>query len=638
MQRLYQATLVASLVTAPILGVLWILSVPQMFGMPIVTQQIVAVIMGLAVAAGLLSHPYLKSYPFFDFVLALAGAASWFWYAYNFKPWMVTMGFRTPEMWIPGVFALVLMVEALRKSLGLVIALLIWAIVAYGFFGNHLPGMFEASVFAPTRTVLYLYADSNGVPGLVLTVIVTLVLPFVLFGKVMEIAGGMTFFNNLALGAVGHRRGGPAKVAIVASGFFGSMSGSTVANIMSTGVFTIPMMIRSGMSRVQAAAIEAVASNGGQIAPPIMGATAFIMAEVLHVPYSEVVLAALVPAALYYIVLFFKVDALAGANGLSGLDRSEIPSIRTTVRDGWEILIGVGMLMYLLFATPLNPGLCALIASAVLLAVHAVKIRLRYDLNALWGSVLNLGQELYPLLLIGGSAGIVIGLMNSTGFAFQLSLALTHMATNYGLLALLGLSAVVAIVLGMGMPTTAVYIVLVTVVAPTMIDLGVEPIAAHMFLLYFGLMSMITPPIAIGSIVAARLAGANMWSVGFLGMRIGIVAYCLPIVWVYNPALLLEGTPIEIAIVISNALAAAYVLKLSVMPSPVSAIPDWLFGKIMVIIGLLTLAATAITGPTSAIAVLATLASVALSVLIARSDPLGRNLAAREMTKTSAAR
>jgi len=618
MQRINQIVLVVALVLAPLIAVLWAFNVPQLIGLPLVTQQVVAILLGLGVAAGLLSHPYLRRFPPFDLVLALAAAGAWFWYAWNFKAWMVTMAFRTPDMWVPGIIALVLMAEALRKSMGLIIASLIWVVAAYGFFGDIIPGLLQAAVFAPTRTVLYLYADSNGVPGLVITVIVTLVLPFMVFGKALEIANGMTFFNNLALGAVGHRRGGPAKVAIVASGFFGTMSGSTVANIMSTGVFTIPMMIRTGMKRVQAAAIEAVASNGGQIAPPIMGATAFIMAEVLQVPYSEIVLAASVPAALYFLVLFFKVDALACANGLSGLDKSEIPSLRDTMREGWEILISLGVLLFLLFGTGLNPGLCALIASGVMLLVYAVKVRFRFDYRKLATAVINLGREFYPLLLIGGAAGVIIGLMNSTGFAFQLSLALTHLASEYGLFALLLLSALVAIVLGMGMPTAAVYIVLVTVVAPTVIDLGVAPIAAHMFLLYFGLMSMVTPPIAIGSIVAARLADANMWATGFLGMRIGIVAYCLPFVWVYNPALLLEGTPLEIAIVVSNALAAAYVLKLSIMRSPFAAIPDWLFGKLFTAFGLAVMGATAIFGPHSPWAIAATLLAAAVSFLAAR--------------------
>lgn len=606
----------AALVTMPVLGVIWVLNLPQIVGMPIVTQQMVAIVLGLAVAAGLLAHPYFSRHVWIDVLLALAGATAWLWYAYNFKPWMVSMAFRTPDIWVPGLIGLLLLAEALRKTMGFIIAALVWVIAAYGFFGDAIPGFLQASVFAPTRTIIYLYADTNGVPGLVVTVIVTLVLPFMVFGKAMEIANGMTFFNNLALAAVGHRRGGPAKVAVVASGFFGMMSGSTVANIMSTGIFTIPMMVRTGMTRVQAAAIEATASNGGQIAPPIMGATAFIMAEVLQVPYSEIVVAASIPAFLYFLTLFFKVDAMASKNNIKGLDRSEIPTIKQTLSDGWEILISLGVLMYLLFMTALNPGLCALIASAVIMAVYAVKIRFRFDLAELWNALVNLGRELGPLMLIGGAAGVIIGLLNSTGFAFQLSLALTHMASAYGLLVLLALSALVAIVLGMGMPTAAVYIVLVTVVAPTMIDLGVEPIAAHMFLLYFGLMSMVTPPIAIGSIVAARLAQANMWTTGFVGMRLGVVAYILPFVWVYNPALLMQGTPTEIVATVFNTVVAAYLLKLSMLRPPFSFIPNWLYETVVMIAGLAVMAVTAAFGGLGISTVIATAAGMAIAAFI----------------------
>lgn len=602
-----------ALTSMPVLGVIWVLNLPQMVGIPIVTQQMVAVILGLAVASGLLSHPYFSRHVWIDVVLALAGAAVWFWYAYNFKPWMITMAFRPPAIWVPGLIGLLLLVEALRKTMGIIIAALVWMIAAYGFFGDAIPGLLQASVFAPTRTIIYLYADTNGVPGMVVTVIVTLVLPFMVFGKAMEIANGMTFFNNLALAAVGHRRGGPAKVAVVASGFFGMMSGSTVANIMSTGIFTIPMMVRTGMKRVQAAAIEATASNGGQIAPPIMGATAFIMAEVLQVPYSEIVVAASIPAFLYFLTLFFKVDAMASKNHLKGLDRSEIPTVRETLRDGWEILISLAVLMYLLFMSALNPGLCALVASGVMIAVYAIKIRFRFDFAQLWSVLISLGQELGPLMLIGGAAGVIIGLLNSTGFAFQLSLALTHMASAYGLMALLALSALVAIILGMGMPTAAVYIVLVTVVAPTMIDLGVEPIAAHMFLLYFGLMSMVTPPIAIGSIVAARLAKANMWTTGFLGMRLGIVAYCLPFVWVYNPALLMQGTAPEIVATLFNTIVAAYLLKLSMLHCPFGFVPNWLYEGTIMVAGLAVMVATAVFGGLGVSTILATGAGLALA-------------------------
>ncbi|MAS03861.1 MAG: TRAP transporter permease DctM/Q [Ahrensia sp.] len=616
MQRIKAVTLTAALVLMPILGVLWVTNVPQILNLPIVTQQAVAIALGLAIAAGMLTHPYFKKLIWIDLLLAFAGAAAWFWYAYNFKSWMVTMAFRTPDIWIPGAIGLFLLAEALRKSLGFIIAALVWIIAAYGFFGDLIPGVLQASVFAPTRTIIYLYADSNGVPGLVVTVIVTLVLPFMVFGKVMEIANGMTFFNNLALAAVGHRRGGPAKVAVVASGLFGMLSGSTVANIMSTGIFTIPMMVRIGLTRVQAAAIEATASNGGQIAPPIMGATAFIMAEVLQVPYSDIVVAASIPAFLYFLTLFFKVDAMASKNNLQGLDRSEIPTVRETLKEGWEILISLAALMYLLFATALNPGLCALIASAVMMSIYVIKVRFKLDLSRLGAALVSLGQEFSPLLLIGGGAGVIIGLLNSTGFAFQLSLALTHMATAYGLLALLVLSALVAIVLGMGMPTAAVYIVLVTVVAPTMIDLGVEPISAHMFLLYFGLMSMVTPPIAIGSIVAARLAQADMWATGFLGMRLGVVAYVMPFVWVYNPALLMQGTWVEIGTTLFDTIVAVYLLKLSMLDSPFKAIPSWIYEGIVMLLGLGVLAATAIFGGLEYWSIVVTASGLTIAVFL----------------------
>jgi TRAP transporter 4TM/12TM fusion protein len=340
------------------------------------------------------------------------------------------------------------------------------------------------------------------------------------------------------------------------------------------------------------------------------------MAEVLQVPYSEIVVAASIPAFLYYLTLFFKVDAMASKNNLKGLDRSEIPTAKETLKDGWEILISLGVLMYLLFMTALNPGLCALIASAVMMAVYAVKIRFRFDLAELGSALVNLGRELGPLMLIGGAAGVIIGLLNSTGFAFQLSLALTHMASAYGLMALLVLSALVAIVLGMGMPTAAVYIVLVTVVAPTMIDLGVEPIAAHMFLLYFGLMSMVTPPIAIGSIVAARLADANMWTTGFLGMRLGVVAYILPFVWVYNPALLMQGTTAEIVGTVFNTVVAAYLLKLSMLHSPFNFVPNWLYEAVVMIAGLAVMAETAAFGGLGVSTVIVTTAGLALAAFI----------------------
>lgn len=607
MQRISHILQNVFIALLPLVGVAWVLRIPGQLDLPLVTQQIIAIMLGLGAGAAFLRHPYGARPGFVDVVAALAVSLSWFWFAWNFDSWMVLLAYRTPDMWIPGFIAIVLMLEALRKSVGLIIALLVWLIVLYGFFGDIIPGPLRAEVFAPTKTILYLYADSSGIPGLVVDVIINLVLPFVIFGKVMEIAGGMAFFNNLALGLVGHRRGGPAKVAVVASGSFGTLSGSTVANIMSTGILTIPLMKRTGYRPEQAAAIEAVASNGGQIMPPVMGATAFIIAEFLELPYSHVVLAGLAPALLYYLVLFLKIDAIALKEGISGLPRNEIPSMRQTLKEGWFFIVPLLVLVYLLFGMNYDPGMAALWVTGLLLVGYVVKQRFRPSVQELWQLLKGAGQEIVPLILIGGGAGAVIGIMNSTGFAFQLSLMLTHVADQYGLFAMLLLTALVSMVLGMGMPTAAVYVILVAVVAPTVVNLGVEPLSAHLFLFYFGLMSMITPPIAIGSIVAAQLAKANMWTTGFYGVRLGIAAYFLPFLWIYNPAVITQGSALEITIVLSNCVAAAMLLRYSMLPPILDLLPYKVNAVMMTVLALLVGSATLWLGADNPMAFLPTL-------------------------------
>lgn len=545
----------------PIVGILWVLAVLDRVGINLVSQQVVAIMLGLASAAAFLHYPYRHIPGWIDTALAILAAGCWFWMAYNFIDWTVSLADRTPPMWGPGVIAILLLLEGVRKALGKAIAALVWVMAAYAFFGDWVPGALQAEVYAPTKTILYLYADGNGIPGLVLRIIIELVLAFVVFGKLLQLAGGTQFLNDLALSFVGHKQGGAAKVSIIASSLFGSMSGSTVGNIMSTGVVTIPMMKRSGFRAEVAAAVEAVASNGGQLMPPVMGTTAFIIAEFLAIPYTEVVLAALVPALLYYLTLFLTVDTIAKAEGIEGIPRAELPSARATLRTGWVFLLPFALLLYLLFWASYNPGRAALYASGVLLALFVVQRRGRITIGE-WGRFLReVGADLIPLLIIGGAAGLIIGVMNSTGFAFQLSLLLTAVAEGYGLLPMLGLTALLCIALGLGMPTAAVYIVVVTVIAPTLVDLGMAPLAAHMFLFYFGLMSMLTPPVAIGSMVAANVAGADMWRTGKVAFGMGISAYLLPFLWAYNPAILWQGSGEAIFLVTITAAAAAVLLS-----------------------------------------------------------------------------
>ena len=308
------------LILIPAIGILWILSVPDYLQLGLLTAQVIVVVFALANGAVFLKHPYNEKPGILELSLAILALALWLWMSVNLEDWLLRMAERPIEMWVPGIIALLMMLEGLRKATGKIIAGLVAIIIIYGYLGHYLPGPLEASVFPPTKTVVYLYADHNGIPGLVLQIITELVLAFIVFGKMMEVSGAMNFLNDVSLSLMGHRRGGPAKVAVVASSAFGSISGSTVANIMSTGIVTIPMMKKTGFKAKYAAAIEAVASNGGQIAPPVMGATAFIIAEFLEVPYSEVIKAALLPAIIYFFVLFLQVDGLAARFGLKVLN------------------------------------------------------------------------------------------------------------------------------------------------------------------------------------------------------------------------------------------------------------------------------------------------------------------------------
>ena len=603
----------------PLVGMARILSISDYFGLALTFQQVVAVILGLAAGAAFLKYPYFRRAGVVEIVLAFVALGSWFWMSYNFEDWIVTAHLRTPDKWVPGALALLLAMEGLRKAAGKIIAGLVWVLIVYAFFGDMLPGVLEAEVFPPSKTVLYLYSDNNGVPGIVLRVVVDLVLAFIIFGKLMEVSGGTAFLTDLAMGWMGHRRGGPAKVAVIASSAFGTISGSTVGNIMSTGIVTIPLMKKTGFKPEYAGAIEAVASNGGQIAPPVMGATAFIIAEFLEVPYQEVVIAAAIPAALYFLVLFMQVDAVARRFSLRGLPKADLPVIGAVLKAGWIFIFPLIVLLYFLFWLGYTPGLAALYAAASLVVLMVVRDRkpptLEHWKNFIFGS----GEILVPLVLIAGAAGIILGVLNSSGLAFQLSLILTHIGETHGIMVMLLLTSLICIILGMGMPTATVYIVLVSVIGPALIKMGLVPMGAHLFLFYFGLISMLTPPVAIASMVAAEMAGANMWRTGFIGVQLAATAYLLPYLWAFNPALILEGSLIAIIYVVITALSAGLLLAHSVTVLGRGGLTGWLSAIAMYIACLVVGSSTIWLGPESALTLVVAAAGLGIVYLVTRS-------------------
>lgn len=609
----------------PIIGVVWIFSVLDYLAITLTFQEVIGTILGIAMAAAFIKHPYGKAASVLDLVLAILAILSWLWMAVNFDDWMVGMHERTPDKWVPGIFAIVLMLEALRKACGRVITILVWVAIVYAYFGHLLPGALEADVFPPTKTILYLYADNNGIPGLVLRVVVQLVLAFIILGKLMEVSGATRFFTDLALAFMGHKRGGPAKVAVVASSAFGTISGSAVGNIMSTGIVTIPMMKRTGFSAHYAAAIEAVASNGGQIAPPVMGATAFIIAEFLEVAYIEVVIAAAIPAVLYYLVLFLQVDAIAKRFGLEGLPRSELPKVVAVITSGWIFVLPFAVLIYFLFWLGYNPGLSAMYAGGTLLALSIIK-NMRLPNRAEWADfIFGSGENLVPLILIAGGAGVVMGVLNSTGLAFQLSIILTEIGERSGIFIMLLLTAFISIILGMGMPTAAVYIILATVIAPALVEMGLQPMAAHLFLFYFGLLSMLTPPVAVASMVAAGLAGSDMWKTGIVGVQLAAAAYLMPFLWVFNPALVMQGSWTAIVYVTLSAATAGFLIAEAIVTFGRGGAINWLLSVALFVATLVVGSATLWIGAESPLTLVVVGVGAVLVVFLRRGvRPVGQ--------------
>ena len=545
-----------------LLGMLWILDIPVRLNIGVVTASYISLMLAVSIAAGFLLKPSFKGSTsvLLDIGIGLLALISWGWVAVNYIDWLTDLANRGIEKWVPGIIAIILLIEALRRFCGAAITILTVVFIAYGFFGHNLGGIFEGAAVSPTRLILYFYADSGGIPGLILSIVCSVVFGFLLMGELMKTSGGGQFLTDISLSLMGHYRGGPAKVSIVASSIFGSISGSTVGNVMSTGVVTIPLMKKTGLPGYFAAAVEAIASNGGQLAPPVMGATAFLIAEFLDIPYLEVVGAAALPAIIYYVILFAQVDLMAKDNNLRGLKKSETPVFSKLIKQKGLHLIPIVSLIFLMFVIGLQPAKSALMSGFLAILAGLILRTVKPSLSLIMEFLGNVSKTLIPIILIGGAAGIIVGVLNITGLGFNLPLGLTEIGAQYGLLVMLILTGIIAIILGMGMPTAAVYIVLSVVLAPAVIEMGVPVLAAHLFIFYFGLLSMITPPVAVASFVAAGIAEASLWRTSFTAIKLGIAAYFLPFLFVYNDSLLLRGTWVEILLIFLTCLVSGLMI------------------------------------------------------------------------------
>src|SRR5256885_2016681 len=453
---------------------------------------------------------------------------------------------------------LVLFLEGLRRTSGAALFYTTLAFIVLAMFGGYLPGEFAARSIPLPRLAYYLVWDSSAILGIAIKIIATVVVVYVFFGQVLLKAGGSTFFTDIAMALMGKYRGGPAKIAIVGSSLFGSISGNIVSNVMTVGTVTIPLMKRAGFRPHLAAAIEACASTGGQITPPVMGIAAFIMAEFLQVPFYEVALAAIIPALLFYVALFIQVDLEAAKSKILPMPREEIPRLGRVLREGWYFLLPLAALVYSLFGLNYEPEMAGLVATAIVLALGVlVPFRgKRIGFRDLAVMLRNAGIAVLDLFMLGPAAGSMIGALNYSGVGFTLTLVLILLAGG-SLVALLLLSAAANIILGLCLPTVGVYIVLATLVAPALVKMGIAPMAAHMFIMYYGCLSMITPPVAIASYVAANIAGADQNRTGWASMTFGWTIYIVPFLFVFSGTLLLKVDPLSIAVDLSLAVAGA---------------------------------------------------------------------------------
>lgn len=628
--NVFQAILVATVVV-------WTMDLPrQLFGLSFYTEQMLTVCIGLtlalafvvetdakpaavhvgaAIATAILlaymafrpetvaAHPLLfaaslaaalawtflgarrSTAPIFDWIGVAASLAICGYIAARYEALTYEIALLPVEGIMFSAVLVFLVLDGSRRTSGWGFVAIILAMAAYIFISPHLPGDFATRRVSPERLIAYLGLDVNGIIGAIVGVAVLVVIPFTIMGQVLARSGGADFFADLASSAMGRYRGGSAKIAVVGSGLFGMISGSAVSNVLAVGIVTIPMMIRSGFTRTKAAAIESVGSTGGQLMPPVMGAAAFIMAEFLQVSYGAVCIAAAIPAFLYYACLFLHVDLEAAKHKIGAAQVEGAPGLREVMASGWHFILPILFLVFSLLYpeyTRLTPEKTAIVCTLIIVLLTSIfgyrgrTPTLRETVQA----VIDTGRFSLDIILIGAAAGIMVGIMSISGLAFGMTLQLIGLSGDNVFLLLL-IIAVLAFVLGIGLPTVSVYILTATLLAPALVKLGVTPMAAHMFVMYNGMLSMITPPVAFAAYAAANIARSDGWTTGWVACLVGWSTFILPFLFVLTPSLLMDGSVGEIVWNLVRVLFGLYVGTAAILGFSLTRLSPparWLYG------------------------------------------------------------
>ena len=540
-----------------------------------------AIHVGLILMLGFALYPAFKKtsrkkIAWYDWIL-IAFSAVMPVYVFIRYPTFISTGFQGDTIDIVmGTILIVLVLICSRRLSGWALPILSVIFLLYALFGRHFPGIFQHRGYSWHRIVTYLTTDIYGIYGTSIKVSATYIVLFIIFGEVMNKCGMGQFFNDIANAIAGHTKGGPAKVAVLASGFLGSINGSAVANVVTTGTFTIPLMKKTGYSKEFAGSVEATASVGGQLLPPIMGAAAFVMAETLGVKYSAVITAAVIPALIYYLGIIIQVQMRATKDNLVGLPKDQMPRIRDVMKERGHLLIPILFLLYMLIfsgVTVIRGAFWTIIVTIVVAQLRPIS---RMSFKDICDAFVSGAKSTVSVAMACACVGIIVGVCGMTGFALNVAHAIISIGKQSLMLTLL-FTMVTCMILGMGLPSIPSYLITATIAAPALVELGQPEIAAHMFCFYFAMFANLTPPVALASFAAAGLSGGSPMKTGWQSVRLALAGFIVPFMFVFNPQLLLNDVTVLTGIQVVLTACIGVVLI-------AAAVEGYLFGRMNVVL------------------------------------------------------
>lgn len=557
-----------------------------------------AVHLGFALALSYLLYPSRKSWSRtklhpVDLILAILGAAAPAYICIMYNALVMRSGIMTTPDVIMGVIGVLLVIEATRRVVGIPMVVVVLVFIAYAFAGPYMPGVLAHRGLTPEQLIGHLYFTTEGIFGIPLGVSSTFIFLFILFGAYLESTGLGKFFIDIANALAGWARGGPAKVAVISSAFMGTVSGSSVANVAGTGSFTIPMMKKLGYRKEFAGAVEAASSTGGQLMPPVMGAAAFLMAEFVGVPYIDIVAAAVIPAILYFAGVLLGVHLEARFSNLKGIPRDQLPKAWVIFKERGHLAIPLVVIVYLL-VTGFTPMRAALVAIVLSIVASALRKNTRMKPIEIVHGLETGARNVLGVVIACAAAGIIIGVVTKTGVGLKLASGLLALSGGY-LLPTMFFTMIASLILGMGVPTTANYVITSTIAAPALIQMGVPVLAAHMFVFYFGIIADVTPPVALAAYAASGISGGKPLLTGLNASKLAIAAFIIPYIFVLSPELLMiNATAVTLVFAVVTALLGMVGVSSSMIGFLVTKNSKWerlllfISGILMIIPGLAT--------------------------------------------------